>query len=173
VEMNIYLLVGSFVVLLILGAILKSFQDDEDDGTQDGGRIGFRKFYRKTSVLSPAERRFFETLRKMVGNRAMILPQVRLGSVIGASSGSIFGTNDMINRKSVDFVLAKEDFSVLVVIELDDSSHTRHKRIARDKSVDSMLKSAGVPIVHVPVRSTYDEIGLEWQLNEFLKADEK
>jgi hypothetical protein len=44
----------------------------------------------------------------------------------------------------------------LLAIELDDSSHNRADRKARDAFVDSALKAAGLPIIHVPASASYN-----------------
>jgi very-short-patch-repair endonuclease len=61
----------------------------------------------------------------------------------------------------VDFVLFnKEYFTPHLVIELDDSSHQRGYRRARDNFVDEVLNKVGIKIVHIKTAYQYnlDEI---------------
>ena len=56
-----------------------------------------------------------------------------------------------LTGKCVDFVICdKETMQTLLVIELDDKSHSRRERKTRDAFVDKTLQSAGIPILHVP-----------------------
>ena len=45
-------------------------------------------------------------------------------------------------------------------IELDDRSHEREDRVKRDAFVASVLKQVGIPLVRIPVASTYTSIKL-------------
>lgn len=61
-----------------------------------------------------------------------------------------------ISAKHFDFVLCQaQSLSVICAIELNDRSHRRADRIARDKFVRSACKSAGVSLVEVPVQRGY------------------
>ena len=62
-----------------------------------------------------------------------------------------------IKSKHIDFALAKkENLDVVLIIELDDYSHSRRDRIERDAFVDSVFDEIGIPILHV-----YNAVGLE------------
>ena len=52
------------------------------------------------------------------------------------------------------------------VVELDDRSHLRPDRIARDKFVDAALAEAGIPILHYPVRAEYSPAEIQAKLCE-------
>ena len=62
-----------------------------------------------------------------------------------------------ILAKTVDFIICSAaTLSPRLVIELDDSSHQRPDRQERDKLVDVVLGSAGLPILYIPVQAHYD-----------------
>jgi very-short-patch-repair endonuclease len=42
-----------------------------------------------------------------------------------------------------------------LVIELDDASHEEESRRDRDTFVDAALTAAGLPILHIPAKSSY------------------
>ena len=55
-----------------------------------------------------------------------------------------------IKAKHVDFALANpENLHVLLLLELDDSSHTWDKSRQRDAFVDQVYQKVGIPILHV------------------------
>jgi len=65
-----------------------------------------------------------------------------------------------VNQKSADFVVCKKDFSVLVVIELDDSTHTRPSRRKADGDKERAINDAGLPVLrwHVKAMPSIEEI---------------
>jgi very-short-patch-repair endonuclease len=71
---------------------------------------------------------------------------------------------NQVCAKHVDFLICDAALSPIMVVELDDSSHLLPDRIARDRVVNRILKSASLPILRVPVRRAYDADELENQL---------
>ena len=60
--------------------------------------------------------------------------------------------------KCVDFVIIDQrTMAPLLVVELDDRSHERTDRKARDRFVDQVLLSVGIPILHYPVLPSYNK----------------
>jgi hypothetical protein len=114
--------------------------------------------YSRKEFLSPTELAFFQTLIQIINGKYFISTQVQLARIINVQKG----TNDekiyfnKIIQKSVDFVLLdKNTMEVKLVIELDDYTHKRYDRNQRDNFVDNALKSANIPIVHIPVSDNY------------------
>ena len=109
------------------------------------GRLGAGSrtlpYRRVESLVSPGEMRFYLTLRQVVGAHYLIM------------------------AKHVDFVLVNPStLAPVLVIELDDATHERADRRVRDAQVDRILGSAGLPILHVPVRKVYDAMTLGAEL---------
>jgi len=74
-----------------------------------------------------------------------------------------------IAQKSIDFVVVRvRDMAPVVVIELDDASHTQQLRIERDVLLDAILHDAGLPIIHHPVQASYDRLAIQAQLVDYL-----
>ena len=61
-----------------------------------------------------------------------------------------------IQAKHCDFVLVDRKLVARIVVELDDASHDRDDRKARDEFVDAVLKSCGYKVIHT--REVTDEI---------------
>jgi hypothetical protein len=58
----------------------------------------------------------------------------------------------------------------LIGIELDDKSHQRPDRQARDEFVDRVFAAAGLPIVHILARRTYAVMDITAQLASYLNG---
>ncbi len=62
-----------------------------------------------------------------------------------------------INAKHIDFLLCDPGtLAPRLAIELDDSSHNRADRRARDEFLNSALTAAHLPFLRLPVTSTYN-----------------
>ncbi len=126
--------------------------------TEPAGVTGSVEYRLRDSLLTPAERSLYGVLVSVVGVRAVVCPKPRIGDLIqvqGNGSEQTIARN-RISQKHVDFVLcAPGTMRPLFAIELDDKSHTRPERQARDAQVDAAFQGAGLVLLHVPNRSGY------------------
>jgi hypothetical protein len=129
-------------------------------------------YHLRDNFLSPAELNFFEALRTAVGNRAALCSKVSLGDLFyvkkdDPSRYRIY--TNKIDRKHVDFLVCDAaTLRPLFGIELDDKSHQRADRRARDEFVDQVFAAAGLPLLHIPARRTYVVEELVLQLSPYL-----
>lgn len=114
----------------------------------------------KQVFLSNAEASFYHLLKKMTGETMVIFPHIILDdlvSVFGVDKTEYSKFSNKIVRKQVDFVLAdSKTLRPILVIELDDSTHQRADRVERDRFVEKVLETAGIPLARVPVKQAYD-----------------
>lgn len=117
--------------------------------------------YKKTDHLfTKAERSFFGVLQQAVGDRFYLMGKVRLSDVIkpdcGKDRSAWQSAFNRITSKHLDFVACDPaDLSIQFAIELDDSSHQRKDRSARDQFLNEAMKSAGVPLYRFSAKRTY------------------
>ncbi len=146
---------------------LQSTQDDEDDD-----QLQDFPYQVQNHFLSPAELSFFQNLRGVVGNRAVVSAKVGLGDVfwIKLEDKSKFRAyRNKIDRKHVDFLLCDPaTMQPLLGIELDDSSHQREDRRERDAFVDQVFAVAKLPLLHVPAKRAYVVAEIAAQLAPYL-----
>ena len=120
-------------------------------------------YFSRDNLLSPAELQFYKVLKAVCNERHDISCKVRLGDIINCTEYYWHkGYGPKISAKHIDFVLQHPDTSeIILCIELDDKSHNKPDRIARDKFVNKALDSANLPILHVPVTRGYDMAKLQ------------
>jgi hypothetical protein len=149
-----------------LFALLNLFKPKEDDK----GPLQYRL---RDDFLSKAERLFHGALVAAVNGRAAIVFKVNLGDLFFVSQPhQNRGAMARIDRKHVDFLLCDPGtLKPLCGIELDDSSHDRPSRQARDEFVDQVFQTAGLPLIHVPCRSFYDPAELDALLRKALSPE--
>jgi hypothetical protein len=121
------------------------------------------KYKKQKALFSPAEINFKKSLNKIVVNRNFIVyGKVRIADIITPAINKKsnykkwLGAFAQIQSKHVDYVICDErDYSVLCVIELDDSSHNTAKAKKRDALVNQAYQSAGIEIVRVKATKSY------------------
>ena len=100
-------------------------------------------------LLSEWERVTLRALRAELPAGFHACPQVRLVdmlSIQGSDRSEGRVTFNRLASKSVDFAVVDGSGRVAVVVELDDRTHGREDRIARDKTVSEALGQAGIPL---------------------------
>ena len=127
---------------------------------QDKINAAKQGFTAASSLYTEAEKKFHEVLRTLKLEGIRINGKTRLADI--AQAPEIAGKTDiarfnMISQKHVDFLLVDESTQKpLLVIELDDRSHQRPDRQARDELVDAILAECGIPILHQPCQHYYE-----------------
>lgn len=138
-----------------LAAILRLFGIQLGEPTATADELPYRL---RDDFLSPAELAFYRTLRLAVKEQAVILAKVNLADLFFVPRPHASQAHrNKIDRKHVDFLLLHpETMKPLAGVELDDASHERADRAARDQFVNRVFQAAGLPLIRIPARSAYD-----------------
>ncbi len=117
-------------------------------------------YAKRETLLTAAEQEFLSVLEQAVSKQCRVYAQVRLADLMVVKSGveraNRLAAQNRINAKHADFVLCDvASLRILCAIELDDSSHQRPARKARDAFFEQACLAAGLPLVRFPVRKTY------------------
>ncbi len=128
-------------------------------GSETARELPYRQ---RDDFLSAAELSFYRVLCTAIGDRAVICPKVNLADIFFvARLNENQSFRNKIDRKHVDFLLCDPaTMRPLCGIELDDSSHSRRDRQDRDEFVDQVFDVAGLPLIRVPARASYNPAGL-------------
>jgi hypothetical protein len=127
--------------------------------------VALNPFFPKQFILSRPERQFYKILRGLVAPNPVLI-KVRLADLIEADEEhQLHKVNfDAIKAKHIDFLVCDAALSPIIAVELDDSSHQRPDRKARDRDVDRIFQLASFPLVHIPQQQSYDPADIEKQL---------
>ncbi|MFO7618519.1 MAG: DUF2726 domain-containing protein, partial [Thermoplasmata archaeon] len=110
------------------------------------GKAEIYPYHLRDDFLSAAEHSFYLVLRQAVEDWAVICPKVSLSDVFTAKSsdyGEYRTYTNKIDRKHIDFLLCEPGtLRPVAGIELDDRSHARSDRQARDEFVKHRQASA-------------------------------
>jgi hypothetical protein len=152
-------ILAAIFVLVILIALLKKLFG-----------AGPLPYFSQEFLVTRGEHVFYSALRRALPDHLIICPKVRMCDLIGCSGeGWKAGYGAKISQKHIDFTLADADTTAIaLVIELDDRSHQRPDRIARDEFVDRAFATAGIPMLRIPAAPAYDVKTLRRQIAELI-----
>ena len=132
---------------------------------------GRMPYYKRPSLVTKAELRFYKSLHKAVLDDFEIFAMVRIADLIRVEKGSPNGRKwlNKILAKHIDFVLCDPgSLEPIVCIELDDATHNRPDRIERDIFVNDAFEAADLPLLRIPVESQYNAREVRDLIDELL-----
>ena len=122
---------------------------------------------RRSRLLSPAEKNFFECLVDSLGDEFFIFPKVAILDVVEASpmatKGSSQSIHDQLKARCFDFILCKkQDLSIFGVVELEnfDANKSNKDKAIRDKLIAEVCKSAHLRLFYFDVRQDYHGVDI-------------
>ena len=107
--------------------------------------------YVAAPLLTQNEKNAFRILLSFCKeHELLVFTKVRLIDLAQPKKGAAdYATlRNKVIQKHVDFVICDADINVKLIIELDDSSHSRPDRRERDQLVDEVLQRAGYKVIH-------------------------
>lgn len=128
-------------------------------------------YEKRPRLLTEAELAFYRVLHSATAGDWPLFAMVRLADLIQVKPQSSGGQawQNKIQAKHLDFVLCDPDtLEAKLAIELDDASHEKPDRKARDHFVDQALSAAGLPILRVECAPQYDRGALRKSIREKL-----
>lgn len=134
-----------------------------------GRSVDFSLYRKKDRVMNESEQALFINLQKTLGDRYIVLSKVRIDDFVEAAHGAGgYGARGRIKSRHVDFLICdRATTKPFLAVELDGKSHQGEGRQERDRFVDELYKTIGLPIYHVPVGSNFLECAQA--INETLK----
>lgn len=134
-DVTTIIIIGGAIFLLAVGAILMK-----------SGSGGAFSPYRRKRLITRHELVMLSKLRQALrGSDYEVFAQVAMGAVMDIKSGidpkRRLALRNRFDRKIIDFVIADRNGYALVLIELDDSSHS----LSKDADRDRLTSSAGYP----------------------------
>jgi len=149
------------VILIAIGIYLYFTQKTDTVENKNVASFDPNNYELRSTLMTQNERQFFEKLRLAVGDRYDIYPQYNLDKIFKTkylqSKFLYNGAKWVIDRKSIDFLVTNRDTqSPFIGIELDDLSHQREDRIARDEKVATLFKTNGIGLVRFNSSDQYN-----------------
>ena len=162
------LLVGfgaiAIVMFLIWGIkmIFKTlFKDDsekkvkknaEDTIEEETGEKITYPYKLKQRIFSDKEGYFFRDVRPIADKLGLIVfTKMRIADMLEVPNNHPEFTKwfNKIKAKHIDFIFVDQNYHIKLLVEVDDPSHNRPDRQARDQEVDEMFRQQGLEVLHL------------------------
>ncbi|MDE7394949.1 MAG: DUF2726 domain-containing protein [Clostridiales bacterium] len=145
------------LLIALYGCITKKAQDVPSDAP---------RYHKKRTYITRAEWEFLQLLRSILGDRYEVCVQAPLVSVLEKESGGF--RNELF--RVVDYLIVEPvSFAPLLFVELNDASHNRPERVARDEKVFSLCAAADMPIIAFTTAESHDAAFVRKKLMKLLK----
>lgn len=163
---NLTMIIIVALIVLGLGIMCKfAFQDDGktkknkkiEEQSEDvpevptGEKITYP--YKLTQrVFSPKEGYFYRDVRPIADKLGLIVfTKMRLADLLYIPKGT---ENEKawfnrIKAKHIDFIFVDSNYKIRLLVEIDDQTHNRADRQARDEEVDEMFRQQGLEVLHL------------------------
>lgn len=104
------------------------------------------KNYKTRNIMTNCESNFFYKLKQLEQElNVRIQPQVNLGTIIEKTNNTKY-RNELF--RNIDFGVFTQNYErLLLLIELNDSSHKNYTRAKRDKKVEEICRDANIKLI--------------------------
>jgi hypothetical protein len=104
------------------------------------------KYMDKFQLMNKSEKLLFDRLREATP-ALLVFSQVSMSQLFHITNDRKREQLKEIGKKSVDFLLCREDTSIVVAIELNGPTHAQESQIFSDNQKMNALKDAGIPLI--------------------------
>lgn len=154
----LFIMIGAIYLFKIIFTSLfrskNSTGSNQFSNNEKFDRFNPQNYILRQTLMTSNERIFFEKLRRAIGDKYDIYPQVNLDKIfkikyLGGRS-AFNAAKWAIDRRSIDFLITKrESQSPYIGIELDDSTHYREDRVNRDEKVNALFRENGIELMRI------------------------
>lgn len=127
--------------------------------------------FEKVPLLNPGEKVFYEILKLITANKYEVFAKVRFIDVlkINARGKKYFRNKAKVIQKHIDFVLCEPGtYDVKLAIELDGKTHLNNRQKIKDQQKKEILSKAGIPLMRVQAKKTYNSAELKSKIEELI-----
>ncbi len=159
------LLILSITLIRSKKNICNNANDDENDSSPESTFDEHTKYTAKRNFLTKTEKKFYDVFCKIVKDEYIVQPQVNLASIVNKSSYELY-RNELF--RNIDFGIFDKSYKLKLLIEINDNSHFKHDRQARDKKVRSICANANIPLITFWTSYGINEQYIENRLKKYL-----
>jgi hypothetical protein len=121
------------------------------------------------NLLTNAELSFYHALNQAVSGHYIVMSKVRVADTLKPARGLNNSTRmkcfNFLAKKHFDFVLCQPNtMQIVKAVELNDRSHQRADRKARDENLKAACNSAGLPLYFVDCAPSYSIMDIKSQI---------
>ncbi|HJV07810.1 MAG TPA: DUF2726 domain-containing protein [Chromobacteriaceae bacterium] len=114
---------------------------------------------KNTTLLTEREQGCYWRLVTALGPDFIVMGQVAFSQILTVKGGTGYQNHALFStmrQKVADFVICRKDFTMIAVVELDDSSHANKRD--KDKIRDRAIKEAGLLVFRLPSTPNHEPV---------------
>ena len=103
-------------------------------------------------IFSPKEGYFYRDVRPIADKLGLLVfTKMRLADLLYIPEGTADFQKwfNRIKAKHIDFIFVDREMKIKLLVEIDDPTHNRADRKARDEEVDEMFRQQGLEVLHL------------------------
>jgi len=130
-------------LIMLIGVIIYAYNLGLTQQLKNSGNVEEVKLYVKRQFMTQTELNFYEKIRDLE-IEYRIVPQVNLATIVKKVNKGYF--NELF--KNIDFAIFDKEYKeLLLLIELNDSTHDKKDRKDRDSKVKNICKNADIKLI--------------------------
>ena len=174
-------LIIAFLLIVLIAAVMLGvleIQKKQKNAKRHNNQETNQFPYVRKQFFSNNEKKFFEALKYAVNVKYLIMAQVKLSDIIEITqelTGNEKTTyRNKIQQKHIDFILLNpHDYSVVLAIELDDTTHNRQKVMQSDEFKNNALAAAQIPLLRIKTAREYPIRDISYAILNAIKQPQK
>lgn len=126
-------------------------EDTEENKTEEDATY---PYILKKRVFSDKESYFYRDVRPIADKLGLIVfTKMRLADLLEVPKNhpDFMKWFNRIKAKHIDFIFVDSSYHIKLLVEVDDPSHNRPDRQARDQEVDEIFRQQGLEVLHLRV----------------------
>ena len=124
-----------------------------------------KTIYQKKKLMTLNEENWYNEIQRVLPTKYILQPQVNLATIIEKTDNSKYA-NELF--RNIDFGIFDTYGNVIVLIEINDSTHKQRNRIARDYKVKEILEQADIPLITFWTEYGINQAYIEKRLKEYI-----
>lgn len=126
-------------------------------------------------IFSDKEKYFYRDIKPIADKLGLLVfTKMRLADLLYIPNGTenSYTWFNKIKAKHIDFIITDNDYKIKLLVEVDDPTHNRQDRKARDEEVDEIFRQQGMNVLHLRAwGKRYGQPELETIISEALKSE--
>ncbi|QND85162.1 Uncharacterized protein ChrSV_2946 [Chromobacterium vaccinii] len=156
-----YLLLVFVLLLLVLLAFIVLTQKKTSGmaRTSHAQASKCRFLLKRKQLLTGREIDCYKLLVKELGPEFIVFPQVAFSQILNVTGGTQSENRKLwmtMSQKVADFVICKDDLTMLAILELDDRSHQGKQD--KDRTRDGVVESVGLKALRIAGPAKQEDI---------------
>lgn len=130
----------------------KEDKDTEEVPIKTNGEKVVYPYKLTQSIFSPKEGYFYRDVRPIADKLGLLVfTKMRLADLLYIPKGTADYQKwfNRIKAKHIDFILVDREMNIKLLVEVDDPTHNKPDRQARDEEVDEIFRQQGLEVLHL------------------------